>query len=135
MPPAVNISVDKEFKCGICVKCTKNRLLNHLASRDSRLYYLLFIIYKTLKRKKPFLATWRCTNRSYFTNLSYFYDTYVYDTYVQTLLKLTFSVCDKYHLYLAARGSELPLFNCSKSLSKYWKCMRMLIVAKTKIKI
>ena len=29
------------------------------------------------------------------------------------LLKLTFSVCDKYHLYLAAWGSELPLFNCS----------------------
>ena len=119
MPTVVKISMDKQFKCGICVKC-KNRLSNHLASRDSRVCYLSFIIYKTLKRKKPFLATWICTNRSCFTKLSYFYDTSVYDTYVQTLPKLTLSVCDKYHLYLAAWGSELPLFNCSKSLSKYW---------------
>ena len=118
-----NISVEFVLK-------VKIGLLNHPASRDNRLYYLSFVIYYTLKRKKFFLAISRCTNRSCFTKLSYFYD-----TYVQTLLKLTFSVCDKYHLYLSAWGSELPLFYFSKSLLKYWQCMRMLKVAKTKIKI
>ena len=102
-----HIYVDEQLNCGIRVNCKKSFIKSSIFKRQQAV--LLIVYYLLNLEEKDAFKTFRGATIVHVL---------LYDTYLQTLLKLTFSVCDKYHLYLAAWGSELPLFNCSKLLSK-----------------